>query len=182
MQHYLVDNMAKKMELEIGEYGGFLFRVMANKPEHMDHWESIRKKAEPLVRELIRLNEEMEGGGYKLVGYAENGGKVKLTNSQRIDYAQEKLWMVSASELKEGDKIWLIDGDIDMYIGQEDPGVVDTIKNGAVYVELKGFGDEFISKISKKDKVYRAPKDWDKKEELYSSDEYWLEQADKLNI
>ncbi len=173
------------MEIEIGDYGKYLFQQMVKEEQYRtnDHWESIRKKAEPLVRELIKLNSAMKGGGYKLVGYVDDSGKTKLPDHKRIKLVQEKLWKVSSDKLKTGDKIWLLEDEPEMYIGQDDPGKVDDVTDKNVYVELYNW-EEYTQKLEKnKDYfVLRAPKDWDDNEELYSSDEYWLQQADKLGI
>lgn len=172
------------MEIKASEYGMYLFNSMLQKKgSTSEHWESIREKAEPLVRELIRLNSEMKGGGYKLTGYVDEDGKEKLTDQQRIKIVQEKLWKVSTLDLKVGDKIWLIDEEPEMYIRENSPAPVDDITAKNVYVTLKDWED-YTQKLvkSKTYFVLRAPDDWNEKEELYSSDEYWLEQADKLGI
>lgn len=171
------------MEITIEEYGKFLFQTMNRENSGSDHWESIRKEAEPLVKELIELNFKMKGGGYKLVGYKDKKGKTVLSDSRRIEIAQEKLWKVSTTELKQGDKIWLIGEEPEMHIGETDPAPVDEITDKNVYITLNNWED-YTQKLSKSKSyfVLRAPKDWNKKEELYSSDKYWLEQADKLKI
>lgn len=168
------------MELKIGDYGKILFEQMVNS-NGIDRWESIREKAEPLVRELIKLNSEMDGGGYQLVGYTDETGKQKLPNHKRIRLSQEKLWKVNINELKKGDKIWILDDGYEMYIGENDPGVVDSVSENHVYLELYNW-ESYIQKINKKGECLRAPDDWSENEELYSSDRYWLEQADKLMI
>ena len=130
------------MELKIGDYGRALFEQMINSTQTavlvdgIGHWESIREKAEPLVRELIKLNSEMGGGGYQLVGYTDETGKQKLPNHKRIRLSQEKLWKVNINELKKGDKIWLLDDEPEMYIGESDPGIVDSVSENHVYLEL----------------------------------------------
>ena len=170
------------MELTIDEYGKYLFHVMTKeKYSSGSHWESIRKEAEPLVRQLIELNKKMEGGGYKLVGYVDESGKKILSDHERVCKAQDKLWKTTASTLKKGDKIWLYGGDRDMHIGEDEPAVVETVTKEWIYIMVKDWED-VTEKIHKRAIVYKAPKDWSKKEELYSSDEFWLEQADKLGI
>ena len=172
------------MELTVAEYGRHLFSTMLSKNGSSgEHWESIREKAEPLVRQLIKLNSEMKNGGYNLVGYVDEYGKEKLPDHKRISLTQEKLWKVSTSELKQGDKIWLINEEPEMYIGETDPAPVDEITDKNVYITLNHW-DDYTEKLknSKSYFVLRAPKDWSKNQELYSSDEYWLEQADKLGI
>lgn len=171
------------MEIKIEEYGRHMFSVMTSEPSGSEHWESIRKEAEPLVRQLIALNDKMKGGGYKLTGYIDSTGKKKLPDHERIKLAQEKLWKVSTAELEVGDKIWTINEDLEMHIGETEPGTVEDITAKAVYIELRDWED-YTQKFGKnKDYfVLRAPKDWDKKEDLYSSDKYWLKQADKLGI
>lgn len=170
------------MELKVGEYGRHLFEIMTSKKNSQsDHWESIRKKAEPLVRELIKLNSEMKGGGYQIVGYTDESGKEKLSEFKRIEMAQDKLWKVKASSLKKGDKVWLFGDEPEMYIRETEPGTVEEVGKEWIYVELYDW-EEYTKKIHKHAEVLRAPKDWKKKEELYTSDEYWLKQADKLKI
>lgn len=171
------------MELTIGDYGKYLFEQMTKDKKHnnSDHWESIRKKSEPLVRELIKLNSEMKGGGYILVGYVDESGKEKLPDHKRILLAQEKLWNVKVSKLAKGDRVWLNGDEPEMYIGQDEPGVVEAVSKEWVYVTLRNWED-YTKKIHTHAEVLRAPKDWMKNEELYSSDKYWLEQADKLGI
>lgn len=172
------------MEIKVDEFGRYLFSSMLQKKGQAgEHWESIRAKAEPLVRELLKLNAEMKGGGYKLVGYVDENGKKTLSNHQRVEAAQLALWKIPSSDLKTGDRIWLINEEPEMHINESEPGVVDDITSKGIYVTLHHWED-YTEKIenSKKYFVFRAPKDWDEKEELYTSDEYWLEQADKLGI
>lgn len=173
------------MEIDVDDYGKHLFSSMLEKKGTAgQHWESIRSKAEPLVRELIRLNSEMKGGGYKLVGYKDESGKEILPDHKRITKAQEELWSVYTADLKVGDRIWLLnDCDFEMHIGEQEPGKVEEVTGKAVYVELYSW-EEFTQKLpkNKNTKVLRAPKNWEDKEEEYTSDEYWLKQADKLGI
>ncbi len=170
------------MELTVGDYGSHLFKIMAGKDRSLEHWESIRAKAEPLVRELIRLNSEMSNGGYTIVGYADEKGKSKLSKVERIIEAQKRLWTVKVGKLKEGDRVWVNDGDHEMYIGEQSPAPVHDVTKKGVYIEMQGCNYEYIITLSKDAEVLRAPKDWDDKEAVYSSGEYWLEQADKLGI
>lgn len=175
--------MAKKMEISIGDYAKHLFEIMVARPDKsLKHWESIRAEAEPLVRKLIELNDKMEGGGYKITGYTDTKGKKKLPDHERIRLAQKKLWQCKAGELKEGDQCWLVENyDHEMYVGEQDPApVVDVTKNG-VYLEMEGCNYEYIIQIAKTEKVLKAPEDWNEDNEKYSN-EYWLEQADKLGI
>lgn len=172
------------MEIKIGHYGRMMFEIMTGKDSGLQHWESIRARAEPLVRELLRLNEEMKpNGGYQITGYINEKGKKKLSKHERIDLAQQKLWGVPAEELKVGDKVWLPSStDHEMYVGQNSPCPVEFIKGDIVGVEVDMWGEEIIVKIHKSTKVLRAPNDWKEKEPLYCSDEYWLEQAEKFNL
>lgn len=173
------------MEMTLFDYGGHLFNVMAsNEIRYIKHWESIREKAEPLVRKLIRLNNEMEGGGYQIVGYTDVGGKKKLSKYERIDRSQKKLWGVKASKLKIGERVWLCNNEEhEMYINQnEDPVYVHDISKKGIYIEMLGLGGEYIITIPKNELVLKAPDDFDLKLEEYCSEKYWLEQADKLGI
>jgi hypothetical protein len=181
------------MEIKIGDYGRMLFENFATAKygpdsDHWDnmpeHWRSIAAKAIPLIQQLIALNDEMvvdgKPGGYKLTGHVV-AGKKQLTNFERIRQAQKQLWGVQAKKCKEGDLVWLI-YDHDMYIGQNDPCTVEFKKKGYLGVEVRHMGGYHIDKIPDTEVVLRAPKDWEDNEELYTSDKYWLEQADKLGL
>lgn len=169
-------------EIDVGAYGRMMFEQMTSaNSNNIDHWESIRAKAEPLVRELIKLNEEMKPTGYNILGYSEKGKK-KLSKHERIDAAQEKLWKVEASTLKVGDLVWLVDSDHEMYIVQSQPCPVEYKKKDTIGVSIDMWGEDVIVKIHKTDEVFKAPADFDEKEELYTSEKYWLKQADKLGI
>jgi hypothetical protein len=163
------------MELTIEQYGQHLFGAMVGSKNHSppEHWESIRAKAEPLVRQLIALNAEMKGGGYTLVGYTENGKEIK-SELERIREAQAQTWLVTASTLKEGDHIWIEED----WVSEEEPSKVEFIRKGKVAVDHHG---ELV-RLSGYEEVLKAPDDWDDKQELYQSKKFWLEIADKLGI
>ena len=172
------------MEVNIGDYGRMMFEMMTGTRSNMpDHWESISKEAEPLVRQLIDLNIKMKNGGYNIVGYKDKEGKKKLSKFERIKQAQ-KAWEVSADTLKEGDQIWLVStySDHEMYIGQDDPVIVQDVTKNGVYVEMQGCNYEFTTCVRLTDKVLKAPADFDDREDEYGSDEYWLGVAEKLGI
>lgn len=169
------------MEVRIEEYGKMMFQIMTSENSHSEHWESIRKEAEPLVKELIKLNNKMKGGGYKIVGYRDDSGKMNLPTHRRIEIAQEKLWMIKASKLKRGDKIWLFGDEPEMHIGEQSPAIVEDVTKEAVYVEMHDW-ENYTKKLGKDYEVLKAPKDWEENEDLYSSEKYWLKQADKLGI
>ncbi len=174
------------MEISIGDYGRMMFEMMTATDDYPpDHWLSIKLDAEPLVRRLIALNTEMEvdgkKGGYKIVGYKE-GDKKKLSEYERIVLAQKKMLTVKAKSLKEGDRIWYSDGDIEMHIGEQDPAPVIDVTKKAVYVEMDGCNYEYIVQVGKEEDVLKAPEDWHAHSEKYGSAEYWLEQADRLGI
>jgi hypothetical protein len=173
--------MAKdKIELQIEEYGRVLFRAMTEGDEHASSfWSNIRAEAKPLVEQLIALNDKLEGGGYELVGMVSKG-KVKLTRLQRIKEAQKKLWGVAARKVKEGDYVWLCENyDLEMYVGEDDPLPVDTVKKDYIIVDRHRDGME---RVAGDEIVLLAPVDFDENEAKYGTDEYWLEQADKLGI
>jgi len=154
--------MAEKTEVTIGAFGRMMFEVMLNeKPQQMaDHWKSIAAEAKPLVEQLLVLNDKMQGGGYYITGRKVNGKKQKPKH-QRIREAQERTWGCFAGDLKEGDLIWVNDGDeYDMYVGQDDPLVVTEVTGKGVYVEVPHMGGEHTSRINKGDKVIKAPDEW----------------------
>lgn len=171
------------MEVSIGEYGRMMFEMMNEGRSNLPpHWESIRDEAKPLVAKLIALNDKMNSGGYEIIGLKKNGKKV-LSKTQRIAAAQRRLWEEKATGLKEGDKIWLLDdSDHEMYIGQDEPVPVIDISRKGIYLEMPGCNDEYIHSICKEEKILKAPRDFNEKQDLYESDEYWLKQADELGI
>jgi len=176
--------MTKPKEIAVGDYGRFMFESMLKEtPEQMGkHWASIREKAEPLVRELLRLNSEMKPGSYRIIGYKDATGKEQLADHQRVKKAQEQLWGVKAGELAETDFLWLLDSDYEMHIGEQPPCNIEYIKKDAIGVNVDVWSNDVTVKISKNTLVLKAPTDWEEKEEVYSSWEYWLEQAAKLGI
>jgi len=95
--------MTKPMEITVGMYGSCIFESMLKEtPEQMGaHWASIREKAEPLVRELLRLNSEMKPSSYRIIGLKDASGKEQLSSPQRVRKAQKKLWGIKASEVAE---------------------------------------------------------------------------------
>lgn len=170
------------MEISIGDYGRHLFEQMTNKKNGLSHWDSIRAEAKPLVEKLLELNQKMEGGGYQIIGIKDKSGKKVLSQAARIKKAQMQ-WECEAGTLKEGDRIWLHDNyDHEMYIGQNDPVEVMDITKKGIYLEMNGFNCEYVQQISVDEKVLKAPADFLDKEDEYTSDEYWLEQADKMGI
>ena len=70
-----------------------------------------------------------------------------------------------------------------MHIGQEEPLVVEVVDDNWIAVETEEAPHCYrLLKIGKSETVLKAPKDWEENEKMYSEDEYWLEQADKLGI
>jgi len=179
-----------EMEITVGDYGRAMFEMMMSYPKNNPngyydppHWASIREKAEPLVRELLRLNEEMKPSGYRLIGYTDNTGKIHLPKHERAQLAQKQLWGVVADTLKIGDRVWLLDSDYDMQVDEQEPGVVEFINEHNVGVEISGFNHEFIARVGKKQTVIKAPSDWDDEDGNEKYDfTWWLEQADRLGI
>lgn len=169
------------MEISVGQYGHYMFETMCGQPEDMPpHWRSIREKAEPLVAELIRLNDEMKPNGYKLTGQLP-GGKIQQTEFNRIRKTQELLWGVEASALND-DLVWLVDSDYEMYIHQDSPCPVEFIKkDGTVVVSVGDYRGQ-VCRLRPTDVVLRAPSDWEENESTYNKKHYWLEQADRLGI
>ena len=169
------------MEIEIGDYGQIIFEMMVGDTGELpDHWARARHRAEPLVRQLIRLNGELRLG-YELIGYKDDNGKLILSKAQKIDKAQ-KTWAVPAKELKIGDQVWLLDSRYDnMRIENRQPGTVThKIKNIITIEILISYGRWEAAKIQEKDYVLKAPPDWEKNQDRYSSDEYWLEIYEQL--
>ena len=169
------------MEITVGDYGRMMFEAMTSKKSDIKHWDSIRDEAKSLVNQLLALNEKMEGGGYKIIGTV--NGKKNLSDYERIELAQQKMWTVKAKTLKDGDYIWCGDGDGSMMTpGTDGPAKVVEVTKKNVYVEIRGCNFEFITQIGLDEEVIKAPKDFFDKEEQYESDEWWLEQADRLGI
>lgn len=170
------------METSIGEYGKMMFEQMIGVSDQYrgrpDHWESIREKAEPLVRELVKLNEEMTGGGYTLVGYKTKDNKPVKTSYQRIDEAQVKMWGINPNDVKDGDRIFFRGGDIGYAYGDYDTPVHAKLIDGSLYVEhLWGKGYMPVD-----GQIIKVPDDFDEYNDKYWSDEYWLKIADDLGL
>ncbi len=171
--------MDKKFEVSIGDYGRMMFEMMTNSGEyHMPkHWSGIKDRAEPLVRELLRLNDEM---GYEIIGYHDEKGRKKISKRERIRQAQKKMWLVKANTLEERDRVWLDDSDYEMYISEDQPCPVEYVKDEYVAVDTdRQYG---IVRVWVGDKVFKAPNDWDEQRKMYVTDEYWLEQAERLGL
>lgn len=175
----------KKMEMKIGEYAKHLFEIMVGDDRYFggrgpEHWESIRAEAEPLVKQLIALNDKMSNGGYSIVGYKKEGKKV-LSKSERIREAQKQLWEVEANTLKVGDYVFYDEGEETSYVDDAvGPWKVDDVSIKGVYIDVQHCGGWHTAKITKDEKVIKAPDDWD--DNGMYTDEWWLEQADKLGI
>jgi hypothetical protein len=166
------------MEISIGDYGRMMFEEMTSAKSGCLHWDSIRDEAKPLVHKLLELNNKMKNAPYQIVGIKENGKKV-LSKAKRIEKAQVQMWGYKACVLKEGDYVWLNDNnDHEMYIRQDDPvKVIDITKKG-IYLAMH----DIIERINIDENILLAPADFHGKEESYTSDEYWLKQADALGI
>lgn len=171
--------MTKKFELSVGDYGRRLFQIMTDDNSHVDHWESIREKAEPLVRQLIALNSEMKGGGYKITGYKTGRGKKILSNEQRIELAQRNHLGIEIGKCKEGDYVWLIDNfELSMPPNECDPVMVDGLYKNSVMVQHPRLRDALFE-VDVNEIVIRSP---DGCTTLTYTDEYWLSKADELGI
>lgn len=169
------------MEVTIGDYGRMMFEMMTGKYKDMpEHWRSIYGKAEPMIRQLVELNNEMKGGGYRIVGYIKDGKKV-LSGWEAVRLAQKRLWGAKIGDLKIGDLVWLLE-DHDMCIGSNDPCPIEYIHKNYVAVEVPHMGGEHIEKIHPTEIVLKAPDDWKEKEMLYTSDSYWVDKANELGI
>ena len=166
------------MEITVGEYGRTIFEMMTSKTTLPNHWKSIESEAKPLVEQLIALNEKVKI--YEIINL-EVKGKRKLTRRERIEKAQTELWSVKASSLKEGDLIWF-DGENNMQIGQDNPVSVYEVTKKNIYVEVPVMGGEIYQPIDPNTFVLKAPEDWETYEEMYLSDQYWLDHADKMGI
>lgn len=176
----------KPFEISVEDYGAALFGVMNEKYKDMpDHWKAIAKEAKPLVEQLIALNDKMPKP-YLIKGLRNKSGKRLLTPRERIRETQKVLWKVKASTLKEGDRVWLLPSysDYDMEIGAADPVLVVDISKKCVYVEIQAMNYEYNKAVNFEDEVLKAPDDFDPHgdDAKYLSDEFWLEQADKLGI
>jgi hypothetical protein len=172
-----------KMEVKIGDYGRMMFEMMeeGKLSGHLPpHWESIREKAQPLVKQLIALNDEMVGGGYVIVGRKVKGKKV-LSKAERIKRAQKKLWEVEASTLEVGDRVFYDEGEEASFVDDGcGPWEVEDVSTKGIYIDVQHCGGWHTARIGRDEKVIKAPKDWYENETY--TDEWWLEQADKLGI
>lgn len=174
--------MGNKMELTLQDYAKHLFFAMNQEPGTAPaHWESIRAKAQPLVEQLIALNDEMVNGGYSIIGHKVKGKKV-LSKAERIRRTKLKMWGVEdLHSLKEGDYIWADDDDQGCTLDDDSPVRVEERTAKCIYIEVPHCGGEHIARIGYGTTVLKAPEDWDENE-MYNSEEWWLEQADKLGI
>lgn len=154
------------MEVSIGDYGRMIFEMTVGEKyaDPPEHWASIMAEAEPLVRQLIALNQKMtvdgKPGGYKIHGYTEKvkGKKRKvLSDHEKIRAAQRQL-LVAAGTLQEGDMFWLFDNDDhEMYVEQDDPLTVEEVTKKGVYFEMSHLGGHHTERIDLKEKVLKAP-------------------------
>ena len=97
--------------------------------------------------------------------------------------AQKRLWGVKAGTLKEGDKLWLCSNyDVEMYIGEQSPAPVEFVKKDSIAIEMEGMNCEYMIRVDAQELVLKAPDDFNDKEDVYTSDKFWLEQADELGI
>jgi len=165
------------MEVSVGDYGRMMFEMMVGEKNLPDHWESIKTEAEPLVRKLLDLNAKMSNGGYEVHGYSDKGEKV-LSAKEKIEAAQRR-FLIPASELQEGDSFWLFDNyDHEMYVGQDEPLLVEDVTKKGVYYEASHLGGRHTERIDLTEKVLKAPdcfkEDDELKQQEFTSDEYWL--------
>lgn len=173
----------KKMEVGVEYYGQMMFSNAFIQKGYVlpEHWASIMDEARPHINALLALNEKMSGGGYEITGIPDKNGKPKLDKYKRIEIAQEKAWMVTADKLVEGDLIWLTRLEPEMHIGEHEPCPIE-LSNKGVSIITDSWGEEVLLRLDKKEEVLLAPKDFDEREDYYTSDEYWLEKADELGI
>lgn len=161
------------MELKVKEYAALLFENMLNTNNTgLEHWESIRAEAEPLVRQLVALNSKMKGGGYQLYGFKVDDKPV-LARHQRVSEAQRRTLGVQAGTLKPGDRCWVGE----MSIGFDYPATVLTIEKDTVAIEVE---EDRLYRAHKTETVYKAPDDFE--DEWDVEDDYWVKIADKLGI
>jgi len=177
------------MELRIGDYGRHIFDIMTRGEDRAcgKHWKSIRAKAIPLVKQLIDLNKEMEGGGYDLIDYNINFHNAELPKEERAsDYEiacrmQEKLFGVKAGDLKPGDWAWL---NTEQSIPFEDGlqvKMTDVLEN-CVLFEHEDYHELAYVKIPKDQIVIRFPDEDDEDYDAYFiGHDYWLKKAEELN-
>lgn len=175
--------MKHKFEVSVRDYGGMLFDVFVGRASHIplpEHFKSIEAKARPLIQQLLELNSEMAGGGYAIYDYVNSSGKRIKREWERIKEAQATLWGVLAADVKEGDKIWVTNGDYEMTPLDCSPVEVEFVKKDYIGVTLDR--DDVIAKIWKRDSILLAPADFEQHRSRYSSKEFWLEKANELGI
>lgn len=174
--------MSDKMEISVGDYGRFLFEnLVGTRKDHSNRqWEAIRAEAEPLVRQLLALNEKLEYP-YELTGY-HTQGKKKLSRFEKIRLAQDKELTVRVSQLREGDEVWLVEPDFDMEVDGRSTVFVKEITENSVYVEHPHvrLGGTYRMPKTSQEKVLRKPADW------YvlrmDEDDYWLKRAEEMGL
>ena len=158
------------MEISIGDYGRMLFETTVGGGVLPEHWESIKAEAEPLVRQLIALNQKMTNGGYAIHGYYE-GEKRVLSNYQKIKQAQNRC-LVLASSLQENDKFWIFDHpDFEMDVADDPLTVFEVTKKGVYFKVKRGSSTDVIDP---KTKVLSLPNGVTEQfQEMFQSDDYW---------
>lgn len=157
------------MDIQIGDYGRMIFEQMLHagrNPMPLSHWESIRKEAEPLVRQLLALNSKMKGVEYKIRGRYD--GQEHYSDDEKIRKMINELLGVSAQTLKPGDIVCdtpecdVSEHDLDSQTE------VDAIGRCGVYLSNGQSLDPY-------DTIIKIPDDWHDKREEYTSPKFWLD-------
>lgn len=185
-----------KNEQDVSEFGKYLFFAMVGHKDGYggteDGWEKIREEAEPLVRQLIAIEERVNGTQF--INYKKSDGGIVYSKAARIRKAQEKLWKVDVEDLKEGDMIWFEGGDQECALGDYEPMKVDFVKDGCAYMDMGRAGIYKITPTMKWVTIFRAPADYKEKDVVttkdgiehyaneYDEESYWLKKADNLGI
>jgi hypothetical protein len=169
------------MKTAIGDYGRMVFEIfLGDRSRHLttpDHWESIRKEAEPLVRKLLALNSKMTNGGYHLYDYHDETGKLIRLPSQRIELAMIYDLQIPAQSLKVGDKIWAMGDYIDITPDCH-PATVKYIEGeGDAWVAGVDTFNGVLQKVTIYDKILLMPEGWNGIDETY-----WLKRADEIGL
>jgi len=168
------------MELKVDDYGRTLFSMMTRDEIHSERWKGIEDRARPLVEELIKLGEE---AGYDIIGYTPKDGKPKLSKYERIEAAYVSDLKCEASDLKDGDKIWVLHTDPEMHLNEHEPSEIKIVGKGDILYEFHMWDTVWLP-LGYHGTILVAPKDWDEKHgwDGEYGEEYWLKRADELGI
>ena len=168
------------MEISVGDYGKVMFEMMQRCDDKMPaNWLSIAEQARPLVNQLIALKDSMNRIGSVEKSYdiysVRVGSVLSVSKAQRRLEIIHRSFGCKASELKEGDLVWLDARDV----GMEDPKCVAITTD--LYVAIEDEYDRFV-KVRKDEVVLRAPKGFLEDRDTYFSDEYWLGQEASIGV